>query len=521
MKGLLLSLSQDYTVLEIHPLLRRYIISQNVIGLNVDEVFRYHPEFSFVTEVLTKMDAEKLDQHTVNIPFHTRRVEFARMKFDRDVEVNVNRCCLDKEQSIFLFFTDNIEYLEEFYGLLREKENLYINSMTILKEISMTIMNEPSSKVAARKSVEMICRLFGVHSAIMRMLKNGRILEKYVSYGFEGKYLSRHLEVDIYNVPLYKRVIEERRTIIEENPEQSLGMLYKELTQFSPTEMFIVLPIMNNNQAMGILALNFDKKNRIVLESIDILENIVSELNFLQAKSDYFQELLNTTEKLKSLNLNIVTSLSDAIETRDPYTKGHSERVGAYSVEIARNMGLDDYELERLRIAGVLHDIGKVGIPDAILLKPSALSKNEFEIMKLHPELSAAIVSEIESFTELVPWVRYHHENFDGTGYPHKLKGKDIPLGARIIAVADAFDAMTSTRPYRKAMSIEKGARHLPNGRRSAVGQGHCRCCNGESGCDIAESADVLPFAGSAGRVPPPDFQYEPDGRIVFIRVCA
>lgn len=455
MKGLLLSVDKNGIILQMHPLLRSYLAKSDVIGEKAADIFEFHIGLSYITNIIKKMRSGTRDRLKLRLSLKSIHVELAHVKLEKQITVEIIKNSVSKDE-MYLFFIEPIEYIEEYYAILQGKTKILTRSIKILKDISMLVLNEPSSKIAARKSIQMVSELFDAHSIIIRLLKNNRILEKYVAHGIEGGYLAKHLEIDPRDVPIYKRVLDEKVAIIDENPAECLGDLYEDLTQNKSVKMVVVLPMLSSNIVIGILALCFEKKNNNVKDSLDILENIVYELNVLLEKGDYFLELLDTTEKLRELNLSIVTSLSDAIETRDPYTKGHSERVAAYSVEIARNLGWDDYDMERLRTSGVLHDIGKVGIPDAVLLKPGNLSRHEYEIMKLHPELSAAIVSEIDSFKELVPWVRYHHENYDGSGYPYGLKGNEIPLGARIIAVADAFDAMTSDRPYRNALSLSK-----------------------------------------------------------------
>lgn len=161
-------------------------------------------------------------------------------------------------------------------------------------------------------------------------------------------------------------------------------------------------------------------------------------------------------QKLKADNIQLletIKSLALALEARDPYTLGHSEQVTAYSVAIAERMKLSREEIERIREAGLLHDIGKIGITDAILLKPDRLTAEEYDKIKEHPEIGKRILAPVRSLADKIPFIYYHHERYDGKGYPEGLKGEKIPLGARIIAVADTFQAMTSDRPYRKALS--------------------------------------------------------------------
>lgn len=156
-----------------------------------------------------------------------------------------------------------------------------------------------------------------------------------------------------------------------------------------------------------------------------------------------------------------VRSLVAAIEAKDPYTRGHSERVAWYAVEIARGMGLPDSECQRIEWAALLHDIGKVAIDTQILNKPTALSPSESDVVRKHPEQAEAILDDIDFLEEAIPLIRSHHERLDGSGYPSGLADEDIELGARILAVADSFDAMTSSRAYRQALSVEEATDEL------------------------------------------------------------
>ncbi|MFH1563713.1 MAG: HD domain-containing phosphohydrolase [Nitrospirota bacterium] len=157
-------------------------------------------------------------------------------------------------------------------------------------------------------------------------------------------------------------------------------------------------------------------------------------------------------EDLKDLFFNSIKALVTTIEAKDPYTRGHSERVMKYSQAIASKLNLSDDEKETIRLAGLLHDIGKIGIDEAIIRKPGRLTDEEFaEIMK-HPTIGAEIIKPIKQLQPVIPGVWQHHERYDGGGYPHKLKGEEISFLGRILAVADTFDAMTSDRPYRKGL---------------------------------------------------------------------
>jgi HD-GYP domain-containing protein (c-di-GMP phosphodiesterase class II) len=169
----------------------------------------------------------------------------------------------------------------------------------------------------------------------------------------------------------------------------------------------------------------------------------------------YIEDLRNSSEENRQLFIGTVKALAAAIDGKDPYTRGHSERVSRFSLAIGESLGLPDDEMEKLRISALLHDVGKIAIEDNILKKPAALTDEEFEIMKQHPQRGYKIMSQIPAMKDFLPGMYMHHEMMDGRGYPQGLKGDQIPMQARIVSVADTFDAMTTDRPYQKGMSLE------------------------------------------------------------------
>ncbi len=186
------------------------------------------------------------------------------------------------------------------------------------------------------------------------------------------------------------------------------------------------------------------------------------DLNHLQ--HDLEREVEKKTEENEQLFLHVVSSLADAIDAKDTYTNGHSGRVAKYSKEIARRYGYSGKDLDDIYMMGLLHDVGKIGIPDAVINKPAKLTDEEYDIIKNHPVLGARILGNIKEMPSLANGARWHHERYDGKGYPDGLSGEDIPKESRIIAVADAYDAMTSNRSYRKPLpqgvvreELEKG----------------------------------------------------------------
>ena len=184
---------------------------------------------------------------------------------------------------------------------------------------------------------------------------------------------------------------------------------------------------------------------------------------------NFDEELVNKfhSEEIRNQGhlIEVVTSLAGAIDAKDEYTKGHSSSVSRYSEALARALNLPEKDVERIKLGALLHDIGKIGIPESVLKKPSKLTDEEWEIMKQHPVIGAEkVLMPNESLHDLIPIVKYHHEHWDGSGYPEKLKGEDIPLAARIVSVADAYHALISDRPYRKGMSNEKACEILKVG---------------------------------------------------------
>lgn len=165
--------------------------------------------------------------------------------------------------------------------------------------------------------------------------------------------------------------------------------------------------------------------------------------------------------QLQTTYVSTLRSLISIIEAKDPYTKGHTERVASYSVALANRMGLGDDDLKRVMFAALMHDIGKMGVLDEIVNKPGALTEAEWELMRAHPVTGASIVEKMEFLTGTADIVRHHHESWNGRGYPDGLRGDDIPLGARIVTVADSFDAMTTDRPYRKALTVDQALARL------------------------------------------------------------
>lgn len=179
------------------------------------------------------------------------------------------------------------------------------------------------------------------------------------------------------------------------------------------------------------------------------------------------QEILRQQEKLERISMQIVTALSGAIDAKDTYTNGHSTRVAEYSREIARRAGFTGKMQDDIYMMGLLHDVGKIGIPDSIINKPAKLTDEEYNVIKNHPVMGAKILENITEFPQLTVGTRWHHERYNGTGYPDGIAGEEIPKEARIIAVADAYDAMSSRRSYRDVLAQDIVREEMEKGKGS------------------------------------------------------
>ncbi len=244
------------------------------------------------------------------------------------------------------------------------------------------------------------------------------------------------------------------------------------------TEMHIAVQAINRGEIYRLITKpwNDEELRAIVRQALDtfLLRREIKRLNELTKEQNCALQDMNHTLELKvqertkevkekhaelrTAYMDTVRALVAAVDAKDTYTRGHSERVGIYSSRIARELGCNNAFIERIYLAGLLHDIGKIGIPDAIILKPAALAPEEYELIKQHPEIGAGILESVSFLADIVPCVRYHHEWYDGSdrGYPDGLRGDQIPFPSRIILVADTVEAMSSDRPYRKGVPLER-----------------------------------------------------------------
>jgi HD-GYP domain-containing protein (c-di-GMP phosphodiesterase class II) len=210
----------------------------------------------------------------------------------------------------------------------------------------------------------------------------------------------------------------------------------------------IVVPIENDGNVIGILIAAEKQGSDTTVSSVD-----VKMLSATASQLGIFLENALLYEDLNATFLGTLEALTASIDAKDRYTCGHSQRVALLTSQLAQAAGVPDEQVDRYRIAGLVHDIGKIGVPESVLLKKGQLTDDEFKTVQQHPEIGARILRDIPQMSDILSGVLHHHERFDGEGYPHGLSREDIPLVARIIAIADTFDAMSSSRTYRDAMT--------------------------------------------------------------------
>ncbi len=256
--------------------------------------------------------------------------------------------------------------------------------------------------------------------------------------------------------PIMARVLSENRPTITNDLSVGEGLAERDKIAGVTLRHVLTMPLKCRDKTLGLIQMANKQAGRegFGTEDIDLLNILSSQIAFVIQNADLFKSI-------QDAYINTLEALSSAIDAKDPYTHGHSDRVTQLSVALAREIRLDPGRIEKLRIAALLHDVGKIGIPEQILNKPGRLTDEEFQVIKSHPDTGVMILAKVHFLDDLIPDIRHHHERYDGKGYPAGLAGDAIPLGARVIAVADTYDAMTSNRPYRQAMPKDVAIREI------------------------------------------------------------
>jgi len=327
--------------------------------------------------------------------------------------------------------------------------------LALLSQLSQLLNSTLDHQEIRRRAMEAATRLMGAEVGSLLLVDE----EKRLLY-FEVALGDREEEIKRITLNLGEGiagwVAKNGKPLIVNQPEKDRRFFkgVDERTEFK-TRNIICVPVKVKKKVIGVLeAINKESLEKFDQEDLSLFTSLADQVAIALDNARLYQEL-------EEMFFQTAESLAEAIEKRDPYTGGHTKRVTLYSLAIARYLQLNPLEKKWLKIASVLHDIGKIGIEDQILRKPDRLSPEEFKAIKHHSDMGAEIIEHIRQLREIIPGVKYHHEQINGSGYPEGLKGQDIPILAKIVAVADTFDAMTTDRPYRKALEKQAAIKEL------------------------------------------------------------
>ena len=264
---------------------------------------------------------------------------------------------------------------------------------------------------------------------------------------------------------LLKRAADEAKAILTVDAPHDARFRGSESISLHGIRSAMCVPMLHDGELQGILYLDtVGRVEKFDAQGLQLLAAISAPAAIAVKNTRYIAELDRRADQLRKSYYDTLKVVVDSLEVRDYYTIGHGRRVALFSRIIAEEMGWDEEKLKLVEMGGILHDLGKIGIEDAILRKAGALTEEEMEQMQFHPEIGARIVRDADFLKPILPYILYHQERFDGSGHPYHLKGEEIPVEGRLMAVADAFDAMTSDRPYRKAMDAEQAIRVVEEG---------------------------------------------------------
>ena len=330
-----------------------------------------------------------------------------------------------------------------------------VERLALLSQLGQILNSTLDHKEIRRRAMEAATQLMKAEAGSLLLVDEGK-RQLYFEVALGNR------EEDIKRIPLNFGegiagwVAQYGKPLIVNSPKKDPRFFkgVDERTEFK-TRNIICVPVKVKEKIIGVLeAINKQERGGFNRADLSLFTSLADQVAIALDNSRLYQEL-------EEMFFQTTDSLADAIEKRDPYTGGHTQRVTQYSLAIAKYLQLNALEKKWLKITSVLHDIGKVGIEDQILKKPDRLSPDESEMIKRHCNIGVEIIKHIRQLRESIPGVKYHHEQLDGKGYPNGLKGEEIPVLAKIIAVADTFDAMTTDRPYRIAMGREAAVKEL------------------------------------------------------------
>ncbi|NLM17366.1 MAG: HD domain-containing protein [Candidatus Riflebacteria bacterium] len=335
---------------------------------------------------------------------------------------------------------------EKMFKRLLVLSNVFVLGKEIVSNIDINSLLEKFSSISCDGTESQV--------ACVYRFQNTDIASQYARCSIGGE------TVIVSNVRLYTPILEEVRNkgkMILENDLENSKYKDTEPDKIPGVKLkdTLIIPLSQQDKSLGAIQVaNKQSPGGYTVDDIDLLQILANQLASVLQNADLFYNL-------QKAYMDTLSALTSAIDAKDSYTKGHSDRVTEISVTLGAALNLPQSEIEKLRLGGMLHDIGKIGIPELVLNKPGHLSDDEYNIMKSHPTQGVAILENVQFLENVIPIVRSHHERYDGRGYPDSLKGDEIPFLARIVSIADTYDAMTTDRPYRKALSAQEAVKEI------------------------------------------------------------
>ncbi|MEA3560782.1 MAG: HD domain-containing protein [Candidatus Omnitrophota bacterium] len=356
---------------------------------------------------------------------------------------------------------DEIGELGESFNRVTRRLRQNIEELKESKNRIQDILSRVGSAVTSMHDIDGLLELIiqvvtdalnGTSGCIMLINKKTQKLFIKVAHGLSES-TAKKTRIKIGDGPIGWVVRENKPLILPSNDTSRFNL--ESIPGYSD-HSFLCVPLVHSEKVIGVIAINDKDKNggRFNQDDVILLSN-------LSAQTATAIENARLSEDIERTYFETITALAMAVEAKDPYTRGHSNRVVGYCMMLAENFGLSDEEKEVLKEAALLHDIGKIGISDAILRKPGPLTKDEYELVKKHTIIGENIMKPIKRLSNLCDLVRHHQEWVNGEGYPDGLTGKELSVSVKILMVADSYDAMISDRPYRKALSVEQAKEEL------------------------------------------------------------
>lgn len=347
---------------------------------------------------------------------------------------------------------DEFEDLADSFNLMSRQLDRHFDAVTTRSKIDRAILSSLSVKKIVNTALKRMYLFFSCDSISINIAMD----KKPTTY---HGYILTDISIRKTQEEFFNMTLDDQQALIKNK-----DYLMSDLTKERPS--YLALASMKNMASSLVLPLFFDGvlKGSVALGFKDSKEHSQDDLNQARQIADQVAVALSNSslvDALKKLNLGTLEALARTVDAKSSWTAGHSERVTHLSVKIAQVLGLDEKQVEIIRRAAYLHDIGKIGIPHSILDKPGRLTEQEYEIVRDHPAIGARIIEPIEAYADVTPMVLQHHEKYNGKGYPNGIAGEDIEIGARIMAVADVYDAVVSDRPYRQGWIEEKAIKMI------------------------------------------------------------